>query len=335
MASEKIGFDIGFMPVENIRIYTEYAKLAERLGVFENAWIAELHNFRDAITCCASMALGTQQLGLGVVLSEYLRDPCIMASTFATLDELSNGRFIIGLVPGDKTQTRTIGVGTNKPIGFTREYVTLIRRLLSGEEITYESEFFQWNQAQIDVTPQKPIPVWIGARGPQMLALAGKIGDGCLIDASHPLEIQTSAELVRKAAKKAKNPIQVGAFVTVSTSKRNPDAAKRRAGHMAAFIGTTQPDFVYERLDVDIERDVDPIRHLLRQKQFKKAFELAYQNKKILDNFTASGSPAEVRDRLSEIINATKVERVIFGEPSGPDVNEALNLMATEIIPRL
>ena len=329
-------FDVGFLPDRKVSEYIKHAKLAEKLGVFDTIWWAAWYHYRDPMIYMGSIASNTKRIKMGTgVASMYIRNPAMLASQIATIDEISGGRAILGIGPGDKTLATILGIIREKPVAYCRECVTLIRKLLDGEEVTYNGEFFHWDRAKLEFKPKHKIPIWIGVRGPRMLQLAGAIADGVLIDCSNPKDIKWAANMVRKGAKDAdRNPeeVEIGAYIVFSTSRKNPKAAKYTAAMSAAFIGTSQPDFVYKRHGINIEKEVEPIRKLLKKGRFEEAFSLC--SDRLLDIFSVTGAPNYCLESMQEILDLNAVSRIVFGDVFY-NVTETLEIVAKEIIPEL
>jgi alkanesulfonate monooxygenase SsuD/methylene tetrahydromethanopterin reductase-like flavin-dependent oxidoreductase (luciferase family) len=158
-----------------------YAQKAEAAG-FGRIWLPEIV-FTDAMVPCTAAALATEkiQLGFGVV-GIWSRSPVTMALETATLHDVSNGRLVIGL----GTQAR--GYVNNwhdrsyqRPVRAMREFITILRSILSRRPTTFEGEIFRIREFQLmAMPPERPAPIHMAAIGPQMIQLAGEIADGLL-----------------------------------------------------------------------------------------------------------------------------------------------------------
>src|SRR5213595_1789033 len=107
------------------------AREAERLG-FESVWVTQMPDARDAALVLAAYAAATQWVRLGTgVLPIYTRHPTAMAQMAATLDEMSGGRFILGLGISHKVTVEGMwGLRLEKPVDAMREYLTIVRTVL-------------------------------------------------------------------------------------------------------------------------------------------------------------------------------------------------------------
>jgi F420-dependent oxidoreductase-like protein len=166
---------------------------AERLG-YDSVWTAEAYG-SDAITPLAYLAGRTDRIKLGAgILQMAARTPAMTAMTAATLDELSDGRFVLGLgVSGPQVVEGWHGRPYQRPLQFTREYVAIVRSVLARDApVEYDGELFQIPYRGADATglgkplklittpPRPNLPVYLAAIGPRNVRLAGEIADGWL-----------------------------------------------------------------------------------------------------------------------------------------------------------
>lgn len=159
------------------------ARQAEMLGV-ESIWLTETRFTRDAIATAAAVAAATERVRVATaVINPFTRGAVLTAVTAATLDEVSNGRFILGIGPGSPTVLARQGIAFDRPLIRLRETVEVVRRLLRGEAVWFEGETLTVSGALLDFTPPRPaIPIYLGVTGPRALALAGEIADGVLLN---------------------------------------------------------------------------------------------------------------------------------------------------------
>ena len=141
----------------------------------------------------------TNKISLGTgVTNPYTRNAAIIASSIASINELSGGRAILGIGPGDKATFDKMGIDWDKPLTKVRESVQAIRAFLAREQVNQAG----FKGAQMSFAAGK-IPIYIGAQGPKMLELAGAIADGVLINASHPEDFKFAVPVIRQGAEKA------------------------------------------------------------------------------------------------------------------------------------
>src|SRR5439155_846549 len=166
------------------------AKMAERLG-FKSVWTTQLPDARDASLVLAAYANATQRVKLGTgVLPMYTRHPTAMVQMAATLDELSGGRFILGIGVSHKVTVEGMwGMRLESPVDAMREYLTIVRTSLRDGGCAFEGRFFtaRWTYS----APRRPdLPIFISALNPRMLELAGELADGVVLYMCAPAYIR-------------------------------------------------------------------------------------------------------------------------------------------------
>lgn len=169
-----------------IRDGIKYAQLAEQHG-FEQVWQAESRLARESTIPLAAIATVTDKIHLGTgVASMWTRNIGLAGATFSTLNELAPGRVKCGLGAWWEPLASKVGVDRRKPLKAMREIVTNLQKLFRMENVTFEGEFVQVRDIELDIVHGErkplPIPVYIGATGPKMLTLAGEIADGVLMN---------------------------------------------------------------------------------------------------------------------------------------------------------
>jgi len=200
----------------------EVVALADRLG-YDSVWLPEGFG-RDAVTFLTALGLHTERVRLATgILSTYTRTPTMTAMSAATIDELTGGRFVLGLGVGHEPMTEGgHGVPFDRPITRGRETIEIVRRLLAGERVTYEGKVFSTNGAKIDVQPvQNPLPVYLAALKPKMVRLAGEVADGVLLNFSPKAYVEDAVGLVREgeaAAGREPGACDVACYVRVAVT---------------------------------------------------------------------------------------------------------------------
>lgn len=187
----------------------ELAQYAEQRG-FESVWVCETRLVRDAITPLAAFATATSRIKLATgVVNTWTRTSELMAMTLATLDELSGGRIMLGIGAYWDPLARNQGIRRRKTLAAMREYVTVVRRLLDMETVTYQGEIVKVTDLRLDLgdgmsRAPKNVPIYIGATGPRMMELAGEIGDGifhnCFTSVGY---LRPSLQLAERGAERA------------------------------------------------------------------------------------------------------------------------------------
>ncbi len=155
----------------------ELARRAEDLG-FDGVWVADHYFHRDATGALALMATATSRVSLGTaVVSPLLRHPALLASSAASLAEISDDRFILGLGAGGYEFASELGITTRRPLGLVADAVRIIRDLHAGRS-DVDGETFRTHGSLRFAA--RATPLYLAARGPKMLRLAGDIADGVI-----------------------------------------------------------------------------------------------------------------------------------------------------------
>jgi 5,10-methylenetetrahydromethanopterin reductase len=226
-----------------IREEMKLAQYAEQKG-FEAIWHAESRLARDALTPLAAIAAVTEKIKLGTgVINNWTRNVGLTAVSFLTLDELSDGRSLLGVGAWWDPLAWKVGIDRKKPLKAMREYVTVLQRLFRMENVTFEGEFVNVRDIRLDVvygdptTPRK-IPIYIGATGWDMIELTGEIADGLL------LNYLVSPDYNRKALEHLKEGVAKGGRPLESVDR---------------------PQLIVCSLDEDADRALDSARPLVAQ----------------------------------------------------------------------
>lgn len=185
-----LALDVGIMPRLPARDAVALAQRAEALG-FGGVWVADSQStFREAFALLGAMAMATDRVLLTTgVTNPVTRLIPVLASAFATLDELAPGRVVVGIGKGD-TSLKTLGLEPPRLAAFEAA-VTELRRLLVDGGPT-----LQWGP--------HPLPLYLTASGPRALQLAGRIGDGVLFQVgAHPLLVAYALREIEIGARAA------------------------------------------------------------------------------------------------------------------------------------
>jgi F420-dependent oxidoreductase-like protein len=166
------------------------ARIVEKHG-YESLWTTQLPTARDASLVLAAYASATQRVKLGTgVLPIYTRHPTAMVQMAATLDELSGGRFILGIGVSHKVTVEGMwGMRLESPVEAMREYLTIVRSSIRDGACSFEGKFFTARWSYLGPR-REDMPVMISALNPRMLELAGELADGVVLYMCAPGYIQ-------------------------------------------------------------------------------------------------------------------------------------------------
>jgi len=326
-----VKFGIEFVPREPYWKIMYYAIQAER-GGFSNLWITDHFNDRNVYVTLATAAIHTNKMTLGPgVTNPYIVNPVFTAQAIVTLNELAPGRVVLGMGAGDKTTLDAVGVEMEKPLTAIRESIDIIRKMISGESVAYQGEVFKTAGAKFLFKPKGKIPVYVGAQGPKMLALAGKIGDGVLINASHPKDVEYAVNCVKEgvtASGKRLDEIDVAAYPSFSVHEDIKKASKT-AVPAVSFIVAGSPPQVLERHGIDVKK-AEEIKEALKANDWGRAF--SGVTPEMIGAFSVCGTPEMCIERIAELLKSG-ISQFVVGSPIGANVREAIDLVSEKIIP--
>src|SRR4051812_46834945 len=189
----------------------EMAKEADRLG-YDSIWAAEAYG-SDAATVLGWMSASIQRAKLASGIFQMpARTPAMTAMTAATLDIMSNGRFILGLgISGPQVVEGWHGQPFDRPLARAREYVEIVRKALARETLTYDGEFYKLPRPggpgkplKLIIKPvQERIPIYLAAIGPKNTALAAEIADGWIPTFFSPEHVSELRALLEEGARRS------------------------------------------------------------------------------------------------------------------------------------
>jgi alkanesulfonate monooxygenase SsuD/methylene tetrahydromethanopterin reductase-like flavin-dependent oxidoreductase (luciferase family) len=165
----------------------ETAKLAEQSGVFDSVWFGDslIHKPRlEAITMLAAVATHTNKVRLGTICmaSFPVRHPVLLAIQWASLDQISKGRTLLGVCigGGHEGELRAFGIKREERVARMKEGIELLRQIWSDEEVRHRGKYYTLEGYQIVPKPvQKPPPIWI-AVSPEREQVGDRVVDGAM-----------------------------------------------------------------------------------------------------------------------------------------------------------
>ena len=259
-------------------------KSAERLG-YESVWTTQLPDARDAALVLAAYAAATQRVGLGTgVLPIYTRHPTAMAQMAATLDELSGGRFILGIGISHKVTVESMwGLRLDSPVDAMREYLEILRASLRDGGAAIEGKHFSARWAYS--APRRPeLRIMISALNPRMLELAGERADGVVLWMCSPGYIRDhvipALAAGRQKAGKSMEGFEVVAAVPVCLTSD-------RAGAQAVF-----------RQTVERYANLPYYRKMMDASGFKSELEAGAITEGMIDELAGIGDEGQVREAI-------------------------------------
>lgn len=309
----------------NLRDGLDYVRYAEEKG-FEAVWQAESRLVRDAVVPMAAYAAVTDRIKVGSgVINNWTRNIGLLASTFLTLDDLAPNRVICGIGAWWDPLAKNVGIERRQPLLAMRETVDLLRRLLNMERVTYEGEFHQVNDIELDVVhgrkEPRNVPIMIGATGPKMLALAGEIADGVVLNYCVPVAYNdTAIEQLAVGAERAGrslDDIDRPQLVVCSVDEDRERALDTSRELLTQYLAQQPHIARASEVSQDI---VDQIQSILgwpaTHEQILQAKHLVPDD--LVERITASGTPEDARRKVQEYVDHGATCPILY--PVGGDV---------------
>jgi 5,10-methylenetetrahydromethanopterin reductase len=310
--------------------YIALAQAAEACG-FDQLWVSNDLFLRSGLVILPAMAQATTRLQIGAgILNPYTLNPAEIAMFAATMDELSSNRFNLGIGAGAAEFLKWVGIAQITPLAAVRTTILAVRRLLMGERVALDGSFLRWTgESYLRFQAPRVTPIYVGAFGPKMLALAGELADGVLpllFPPEHFFGVRSYLEQGLGARPKMPAPLDFAACIWVSLAD-DYAAARRVLAQKIAYYGHALGPLIYERLGVTHE-DFLPIEHaMMVERDEEKAIRLVDDR---MLRIGVVGGPGDIITRL-EPLAAAGAMHLSFGPPLGPDLFVAVRLLGEVI----
>lgn len=305
---DQIRLGISLAPQSALRELVALAMQAEKLGC-DTVWVNDDRLQKDVFTVLAALCGPTDRVRLGPgVTNPYSRHPALVASAIATLDELSEGRAVLGLGAGG-TNHRTLGVDRRAPASALREAITLVRGLLAGREVTLEGNVVRAFEARLEFTPARAaVPIYVGARGPKVLEVAGELADGVIVGSVASADGWDYA-LARVAsgcrrARRSLEDVTICGWLPVSVANKREAAIDAVRPMVATSLITSRP--ILGSLGVELPdrfaRRMEELGWSLAASAVAQA--AAALPAELVDRFAIAGTATECRERIEQLLTA-------------------------------
>ena len=285
--------------------FVEYVRWAEERGA-HSAWVAEWRG-SDPISLLTAAARETDRIRLATgIINPYTRTPTVIASAFATLDELSQGRMILGL--GSSHAVPHVvswhGLKFEKPLLRTKECIEIICGILTGRTVNYHGRIFEISNFRLPSRPiRRSVPIYLAALGPRMLRLAGEVADGVLLNLCSPDQLSRLEEFEREGARKAgrKGSLEHSVYVPMFASEDRRAAIRAAKKALSNYLALP----FYNRF--------------LSQVGFAREAAKNTPTPKMIRELTITGSVQDCRDslyeRIQEFTSAGAESLILYPRP--------------------
>ena len=245
-----------------VREYVTYAKAAEAAG-FDQFWVSDDLFLRSAPVILTAVALATERIEIGAcILNPFTMHPAEIAMFAATLDELSGGRFNLGISSGAEDFIRWLGMEYRYPRTRIVETVAAINKLTSNQNAAMDGQVLKWTEeAWLRFESERRVPIYLGAMSPLMLEEIGAIADGGLPLLFPPEHYATVLPYIEKGLARAGRSladIDLAACIWCSVSA-DQHSAEAMLADKIAYYGHAMSPLILQKLGLRRE-DFEPIR---------------------------------------------------------------------------
>ncbi|MFW9875911.1 MAG: LLM class flavin-dependent oxidoreductase, partial [Candidatus Thorarchaeota archaeon] len=292
----------------------------------------------DAYCFLTALAMITKKMKLCTGVSDCHRfHPALMAHKVATLDQISNGRGMIGLGAGEAMNIDMYGLNRNKSVSKLREYIILLREFWTKKKVSRKSEFWgEIKKAYIQIKPiQKSPPIYIAGNGPKTRQITGELADGWYPLYQPPWLYKEKQKEVSDAAKVAgrdPNDIDYVYDCFVAIDDDNPENAIKRCEFFKSsyLLNAFITNEAYPNLDLpeDIsvhDFEMDSINSLDYLSNIDKLPET------ILQDTNCLGTVDDVISSIEKYKQAGATHMSLMNR--GPDTNKVYEIFRDKIIP--
>jgi probable F420-dependent oxidoreductase len=332
-----LSFGVTVLPDPPYGRFLELIQLAEEHG-FEYGWTYDSHIlWQESYATLALAADRTERIKLGhFVTNPGIRDPTVTASWYATMQDVSNGRMVMGIGRGDSSR-RVVGLKPVKVADFEAR-CAMVKELVNGRPVT-------WNEKELQLTwvrPELPdVEMWIAGYGPRALAVAGRVGDGVIIQLADPQIIQWIMATARAAAEEAGRDPSALKCIVGAPGMITDDVGKARdqVRWFPAMVSNHVMDLI-ERYGWESEiptalTDFVKARKFYDYKDHSRvgAAHGEFVTDEICDRFCVIGTTAQAKEKLRELESVGVDQFNIYLMTEAQE--ETLAVYGREIIPEL
>ena len=306
--------------------FIRLAALAEEAG-FDQIWVSNDLFWHSAPVLVAAAARVTSRITLGVgVFNPVSMHPAEIAMAASSLYELSGGRFCLGIGAGADQFLEWAGLTAGPPVSRTERAIKELRALLSGEAPE------GWRPEGRLRTEPVSVPIYVGAMGPRMLQLAGRLADGALPLLLPPQRYKFAAAQVSEGARQSgRDPdsLDVAACIWCSIDADGARARRALAAKIAYYGASFAPD-VLGGVSLTLD-DFRLIQKAMSNRDIEQATDLVTP---AMLSLGVAGGVDEVVESCAGLV-AAGARHISFGPPLGPDPEQAVIALGAKVIPEL
>lgn len=308
--------------------YAILARAAEEVG-FDQFWVSNDLFLRSVWVILTCVAQATQKIQLGTcIVNPYTMHPSEIAMAAATLHELAEGRFLLGLSSGANDFLAWIGVRAERPVSTVRHTIAALRALWQNERTLADDT---WTSDAYLRFSTRDIPIYVGAMSPRMLRLIGECADGGLPLLFPPEHFSSVIDHIRAGASvagRSLDDVDVAACIWCSIAD-DQHAAEQVLREKIAYYGHAFSATILARLGLT-HADFDGIQQSLHAGDAARAAELVTP---AMLRVGVMGTSRSLLPRLEHLVDLG-ARHLSFGPPLGPDPLEAIRTLGRDVLPQ-
>ncbi len=303
---------------------------------YVRAWMPETWG-RDGVTTLTTLAERTDRIELGTSIANvFSRSPALLGQTAATLQEVSNGRFRLGIGPsGPAVVEGWHGESFERPLRRTREYVEIIERVVAGEGLEYDGDIYSLSGFRLRFDPpETPPPIDVAGMGPKSVELAGRFADGWHATTFTPDGLRERLGDLRRGAElgdRSPDDVRVSLSLPCCVLKDGNRARELAAQHLAFYVGAMGTYYRKSLARQGYEAEANEIAASWASGDQEAAIALIEDD--LLDELAVAGTPERARKQLKTFTEIEGLDAVALAFPRGAspaDIDATVAAMAPD-----
>lgn len=318
---------------ENPVLAVRLARLCEHFD-YDFIWVPDSHIiWREAYSYLSLYATHTSKTKLGTAVTNFhTRNPTVVAGATCTINEISNGRMVLGVGRGDSS-VRVIGEQPLKLEEFKRD-VLLVKALCNGEQVDYHGTPVKipWSKGRV--------PIYIAAYGPKVLEFAGAVADGVILQIGEPSVITWSMKYIKKGAESAGRSLSDLDIVSAAACYISDDLEKAREyvrnfpGIVSNHVFDLMKKYPMTELPKELVNDIEALRGKYNYLEHGSvgAKHTKFISDRLVDSFTIVGNAERCTEKIKQLENVGITNLMLY-LPDAADREYLIRVFAEQVMP--